>query len=191
MPGTFSLPPQVRDPDMHHGTCVMHMPWCMPGSLNSSFLRTWWQGRHFRHSWHMRHPQLYVSGKRPMSMGLNYNKASWCHEMETFSASDMELWCFFDLRLNKRLSKHSWGWWFETLSCPLWRHCNDQSQLLATVEHTSDPRKGHDGLWLWVQHTVRCHYNTVNFYKRHPIARPLGRGMGCLLWIQHLVNILP
>ena len=31
---------------------------------------------------------------------------------------------FFDLRLNKRLSKHSWGWWFETLSRPLWRHCN-------------------------------------------------------------------
>ena len=23
---------------------------------------------------------------------------------------------FFDLRLNKRLSKQSWGWWFETLS---------------------------------------------------------------------------
>ena len=32
---------------------------------------------------------------------------------------------FFDLRLNKRLSKQSWDWWFETLSCPLWRHCND------------------------------------------------------------------
>ena len=31
---------------------------------------------------------------------------------------------FFDLRLNKRLSKQSWGWWFETLSCPLWRQCN-------------------------------------------------------------------
>ena len=27
--------------------------------------------------------------------------------------------------LNKRLSKQSWGWWFETLSRPLlWRHCN-------------------------------------------------------------------
>ena len=25
---------------------------------------------------------------------------------------------FFDLRLNKRLSKQSWGWWFETPSCP-------------------------------------------------------------------------
>ena len=31
---------------------------------------------------------------------------------------------FFDLRLNKRLSQQSWGWWFETQSCPLWRHFN-------------------------------------------------------------------
>ena len=29
---------------------------------------------------------------------------------------------FFYLRLNKRLSKQSWGWWFETPSRPLWRH---------------------------------------------------------------------
>ena len=45
------------------------------------------------------------------------------------------------------------------------------------------------------QNTVRCRYNAVNFLKninkRHPIARPLGRGMGCLLWIQHLIDILP
>ena len=38
--------------------------------------------------------------------------------------------------------------------------------------------------------TVGCHYNAVNIfqniYKRHPIAGPSGRGMGCLLWIQHL-----
>ena len=39
-------------------------------------------------------------------------------------ASDAELWCFFHLRLNKRLSKQSQGWWFETLSHPLWRQCN-------------------------------------------------------------------
>ena len=32
---------------------------------------------------------------------------------------------FFDLRLNKGLSKQSWGWWFETLSRPLWCQCND------------------------------------------------------------------
>ena len=32
---------------------------------------------------------------------------------------------FYDLRPNKRLSKQSWGWWFETLSRPLWCHCNE------------------------------------------------------------------
>ena len=31
---------------------------------------------------------------------------------------------FFDLCLNRRLSKQWWGWWFETPSRPLWRHCN-------------------------------------------------------------------
>ena len=30
----------------------------------------------------------------------------------------------FDLRLNKLLSKQSWGWWFETPSRSLWRQCN-------------------------------------------------------------------
>ena len=32
---------------------------------------------------------------------------------------------FFDLRLNKRLSKQTWGWWFETSSWSLWRQCNN------------------------------------------------------------------
>ena len=69
----------------------------------------------------------------------------WRHQMETFSALlaicagnspvsgefptqrpvTRSFDIFFDLRLNKRLSKQSWGWWFETLSCPLWRQCND------------------------------------------------------------------
>ena len=35
---------------------------------------------------------------------------------------------FFDVRLIKRLSKHSRGWWFETLSHPLWRHRNDAGE---------------------------------------------------------------
>ena len=43
-------------------------------------------------------------------------------------ASDAELWCFFGLRLNKRLIKQSGGWWFETPSGPLWRHCNETQQ---------------------------------------------------------------
>ena len=40
MPGTFFPPPQVSDPDMHHGTCVTHVLWCMLGSLVNGFLWT-------------------------------------------------------------------------------------------------------------------------------------------------------
>ena len=72
------------------------------------------------------------------------HKAWWRHQMETFSAwlaicaenspvpgefpaqrpVTRSFDVFFDLRLNKRLSKQSWGWWFETISCSLWRHRN-------------------------------------------------------------------
>ena len=36
----------------------------------------------------------------------------------------------FYLRLNKRVSKQSWGWWFERPSCSLWRHSNDHGEKL-------------------------------------------------------------
>ena len=69
----------------------------------------------------------------------------WRHQMETFSALlaicagnspvpgefpaqrpvTRSLDVFFDLRLNKRLSKQSRGWWFETLPRPLWRHSSE------------------------------------------------------------------
>ena len=76
--------------------------------------------------------------------GVNSLSSWWRHQMETFSALlalcagnspvtgefptqrpvtrsfDVSLIC----ALNKRLSKHSRGWWFETPSHPLWRHCN-------------------------------------------------------------------
>ena len=46
-----------------------------------------------------------------------------------------------------------------------------------------------------LQDTVRCLYNTVNFlgnpHNRQPIVLPLGRGMGCLLWVQFLINAMP
>ena len=69
----------------------------------------------------------------------------WRHQMETFSAllaicagnstvsgefptqkpvTPRSFDVFFDLRLNERLSKQSWGWRFETPSRPLWRHSN-------------------------------------------------------------------
>ena len=51
----------------------------------------------------------------------------WIPQTKT---SDSVLWSvdvFFDLRVNKRLSKQSWGWWFETPSHPFWRHCDGKS----------------------------------------------------------------
>ena len=68
----------------------------------------------------------------------------WRHQMEIFSlllaicAGNSPVPCefptqrpvtrsfdvFFDLCLNKRVRKQSWGWWFEMLSRPLWHHCN-------------------------------------------------------------------
>ena len=77
-------------------------------------------------------------------------RLTWCrHQMETFSALlaicagnspasaefparrpvTRSFDIFFDLCLNKRLRKQSWGWWFETLSRPLWRHCNDTNRF--------------------------------------------------------------
>ena len=75
----------------------------------------------------------------------------WRHQMETFSALlaicagsspvpgefptqrpvTRSFGVFFDLRLNKWLSKQSWGWRFETLLCPLWRQCNEKIQCAA------------------------------------------------------------
>ena len=44
----------------------------------------------------------------------------------------------------------------------------------------------------WVR-TARCRYKAVNFllnpHNRHPIARPRGRDMGCLLWVPNWVMI--
>ena len=80
----------------------------------------------------------------------------WRHQMETFSAIlaifagnspvlgeipaqrpvTRSLDVFFDLRLNKRLSKQSWGWWFETPSRPLWCHRNESNKRLRDDAHT-------------------------------------------------------
>ena len=81
---------------------------------------------------------------------LSWRDEWWRHQVETFSA--LQVLCmgnspvtgafpaqrpmtlsfdvFFDLHLNKRLSKQPWGWWFETPSRPFWRHCNDYDARL-------------------------------------------------------------
>ena len=42
---------------------------------------------------------------------------------------------FFDLCLNKRWRKQSWGRWFETPSHSLWRHCNANHLQLSKPGH--------------------------------------------------------
>ena len=59
MPGTFSRPPRVSDLDMHHDTCVTHVPWCMPGSPTRGFPLS--RVKRSRHSRRMGNPQFYVS----------------------------------------------------------------------------------------------------------------------------------
>ena len=74
MQRTFSPPPRVSNPDIHHDTCVMHVPWCMPGSLTSGSLWSQWLGKRSRHSRRMRNPQFYESDKRPIAIHIS----RWC-----------------------------------------------------------------------------------------------------------------
>ena len=72
MPGTFSQP-RISDRDMHHGACVTHVPWCMPGSLTSGLLwNQWW--KRSRHSRRMRNPRCYVSVRDPCSLLTQLNR---------------------------------------------------------------------------------------------------------------------
>ena len=69
----------------------------------------------------------------------------WRHQVETTSALlatgefsaqrpvTRSFEVFFDLPLNKRLSTQSWGWWFDTPSWPLWRHCNVDPRRIFLV----------------------------------------------------------
>ena len=65
---------------------------------------------------------------------------------------------FFDLRLNKRLSKQLWGWWFETPSCPSWRHCNARTVGVAertggiTDRQTTERRTGKVNPISWISY---------------------------------------
>ena len=75
--GNVSPPPKVSDPDMHHGTCVTHVPWCTQGSLTNRFLWIRWRGKRSRHSQRMHNPQFYVSAKRSIAKSWQWAMAIW------------------------------------------------------------------------------------------------------------------
>ena len=128
---------------------------------------------------------------------INLSKSpstSWRHQMETFSVLlaicagnspvpgefpaqrpvTRSFDVFFDLCLNKRLSKQWWSWWFETPSPPLWRHCNDvqawcrrltRCPIITWITATHEPQ-GIDNITLTAQNTTRLwayDYNEVTW----------------------------
>ena len=64
----FPPPQQVSDPDMHHGTCVTHVPRCMPGSLTSGFLWSRWREKRSRHSRRMRNRNFMYLVRGPLGL---------------------------------------------------------------------------------------------------------------------------
>ena len=105
----------------------------------------------------------------------------WRHQMETFSAL-LDIYAgnspvtgefpaqspvmrsfdvFFDLCLNKRLSKQSWAWWFGTPSRPLCRHYNEKinNGIIVYIRFT---------FWNW-DYYVANFINHVSFTSERPL----------------------
>ena len=122
--------------------------------------------------------------------------AWWRHQMETFSALlaicagnspvpgefptqrpvTRSFDFFFDLPLNNRLSKQSWGWWFETLSGPLWRHSNGMASLNCNdLINTST-------IYLAISPHVPIHSMFHNLQHRKLHFMPIAISCQCLSW---------
>ena len=130
----------------------------------------------------------------------------WCHQMEAFSA--LLALCagnspvigefssqrpvtrsfegFFDLRLNKRLSKQSRRRWFETPSPSLWRHSNHYNDVImgaiasqitsltivySTVYSDADQRKHQSSASLAFVRGI--HRGPVNSPHKWPVTRKM------------------
>ena len=116
------------------------------------------------------------SSLRHVIIDSRHSKKSWWrHQMETFSAllaicagnspvpmnSPLKRQWRFDvcigLCLNKRLSKQWWGWWFETPSRSIWRHCNVYNQqtsemTLIKATFVCNSLAGKGGKWYYAMY---------------------------------------
>ena len=109
---------------------------------------------------------------------------------------------FFDLRLNKQLTKQSWSWWFETLSCPLRRQCNAYAETMEV-----DSKPGHDVTYVWYfSHTstpfpesfrdlLWCSMHIIGEFgwqdRRPPIIRAWMNNCSHYLCVMHMKLIIP
>ena len=117
----------------------------------SSTITAWLEKNNISHIYHISHKIVSIYYfKTHKTVNITCYRTSifmsswWRHQMETFYALlapcvgnppvtgefptqrpvARRFDVFVDLRLIKRLSKQSWGWWFETPSRSLWRHYN-------------------------------------------------------------------
>ena len=68
--------------------------------------------------------------------------------------------------LNKRLSKQSWGWWFETQSLLLWRHCNVHGIVVVVDTLTPNRHQATGTHYIGVLVTTALY---VSYHATYPI----------------------
>ena len=85
----LQMKPRVSDPDMHHGTCVPHVPSCMSGllAMHVGIANPWRRGKRSRHSRRMQNPQFYVSGKRLITLLLAVSGVTPMRQTKSFRLS--------------------------------------------------------------------------------------------------------
>ena len=111
----------------------------------------------------------------------------WRHQMKTFSALlaicagnslasgefptqrsvTRRFDVFFDMCLNKWLRKQSWGWWFETLSWPLWCHCDVARDLKSAIYLQQNIMTKGNELILTIMNNVYGSYECYHRFVSH------------------------
>ena len=99
---------------------------------------------------------------------------------------------FFDLRLNKPLSKQSWGWWFDTLSRSLWRHRNDfpwPKRCCISLAKATEKNPGSRWFSLMLRPDNFTNRPTKQSYASEIITSSVGCNAGDPSWTPHALEL--
>ena len=106
----------------------------------------------------------------PFVRGIHRSPVNSPHKGQLRGAVMISLTC----ALNKRLSKQTWGWWFETQSRSLWRHCYEWSRSWSSLDDDYNDDHHHDhrpSLWSsqssWSSTSHHHHHFDYNHHFHH------------------------